>query len=141
MRNNSGVTVIEMMVVIGIVAILATVAVPGFIGWVPNYRLRSGAEDIHSTLQLARLTAIKRNKTAIVSFNTGNETYTASVNAQTYQSGRMPAGIDIDSVSGGGFVQFDSQGLAASAVSIVVKNEQNKSKTVSVKLTGVSRIN
>jgi prepilin-type N-terminal cleavage/methylation domain-containing protein len=141
MRNNSGFSIMEMMVVVGIFAILAAVAVPGFISWFPNYKLRSGAEEIQSTLQLARLTAIKRNKTAIVSFNTGNETYTASVGAQTFRSGRMPAGINIDSVSGTGFVQFDSQGFAASSMNIVVKNRQNKSKTVSVKLTGNSRIN
>jgi type IV fimbrial biogenesis protein FimT len=141
MRNNSGFTILEMMVVIGIAAIMAAIAVPGFIGWFANYRLRSGAEEIQSTLQLARLTAIKQNKAATVSFNTGNETYTASVGGQTFRSGQMPAGINIDSVSGSGFVQFDSQGVAASAVDIVVKNQQSKSKTVSVKLAGVSRIN
>lgn len=141
MRNNSGFTIMEMMVVIGILAIAAAIAVPGFIGWLPNYKLRSGAEDIQSTLQLTRQTAIKQNDTAIVSFNTGSETYTATVDAQTFRSGQMPAGINIDTVSGDGFVEFDSQGFATSAVDIVVKNRQNKSKTVRVKLTGNSRIN
>ena len=141
MRNNSGFTIMEIMVVIGIIAIAGAIAVPGFIGWFPNYKLRSGAEDIQSTLQLTRQTAIKQNKTAIVSFNTASETYTATVDAQIFQSGQMSVGIDIDSVSGAGFVQFDSQGFAASAVNIVVKNRQNKSKTISVKLTGNSRIN
>ena len=141
MRNNEGVTIIEIMVVIGIIAILAAIAVPGFVGWIPNYKLRSGTEDIQSTLQHARIRAIKQNTSAVVSFNTGNETYAASVGAQTFRSGKMPTGIDIDSVSGAGFVQFNSEGFAASAVNIVVNNGQGNSKTVRVKLTGVSRIN
>ncbi|UCF92648.1 MAG: GspH/FimT family pseudopilin [Desulfobacterales bacterium] len=138
MRKNSGFTVIELMVTIAIVAILAGLAVPGFVGWLPNYRLRSGAEEIQSTLQLARIRAIKQNATATVSFDMANETYQASVDGQAFQSGRMPAGVVIDSVSG--TAEFGTRGFAASPVDIRLKNSLGKSKTITVKLTGNSRI-
>ena len=114
MRSNSGFTLTELMVTIAVIAILASIAVPNFIAWLPNYRLRSGAEEIQSTLQLARITAIKENATTKVSLNTANETYRATVGSRTIRSGRMPAGIDISSAvfGTGTFVEFDNQGYA-----------------------------
>ena len=61
MRNNSGLTIIELMVVIGILAILAGVAIPGFISWLPNYRMRSAADEVYSTLQNVKLRAVREN--------------------------------------------------------------------------------
>lgn len=39
MLKNEAFTIVEMMVVIGIHAILSYIAIPGFIGWLPKYRL------------------------------------------------------------------------------------------------------
>ena len=145
MRKNAGFTLTEIMVTIAIIAIFASLAVPNFIGWLPNYRLRSGAEDIQSTLQLARVTAIKRNATATVSFDIANETYRASVEGQTFRSGKMPAGINIFSATfgGGTFVQFDSQGIAINNTdgSANLVNNLGRAKSITVYITGNSRIN
>jgi type IV fimbrial biogenesis protein FimT len=145
MPKNSGFTLMELMVTIAVIAILASLAVPNIIGWLPNYRLRSGAEDIQSTLQLARITAIKRNATATVSFDIANETYRASVEGQTFRSGKMPAEIDISSATfgGGTFVQFDSQGIAINNTdgSANLINNLGRTKTITVYITGNSRIN
>ena len=142
MQKNSGFTFTELMVTIAVIAILASLAIPNFIAWMPNYRLRSGAEEIQSTLQFARITAIKRNATATVTFDIANETYRASIGGQAIRGGRMPAGIDINSTSfGGASVQFDSRGIANNAGNAVVRNDLGKSKTIEVYLTGNSRIN
>ncbi len=145
MRKNSGYTLTELMVTIAVIAILASLAIPNFIAWLPNYRLRSGAEEIQSTLQLARVTAIKENATATVTFDTANETYRASVGGQTIREGRMPAGIDINTAvfGGGAFVQFDNQGIAINNTdgNAVVRNNLGRTKTIAVSITGNSRIN
>ena len=145
MRTNSGFTLTELMVTIAVIAILASLAIPNFIGWLPNYRLRSGAEEIHSTLQLARVRAIKDNATATVTFNTANETYQASVGGQTFRRGRMPAGIDMNSAvfGGGAFVQFDSRGVAINNTdgSAQVRNSSGRTQTITVSITGNARIN
>jgi len=140
MRKNSGFTITELMVTIAVVAILASLAIPNFIDWLPNYRLRSGAEEIQSTLQFARITAIKRNATATVAFDIANETYRASVGGQAIRGGRMPAGIDINSAFGGTSVQFDSRGIASAAGTAVVRNNLGRSRTIRVYITGNSRI-
>jgi type IV fimbrial biogenesis protein FimT len=142
MRKNSGFTITELMVTIAVIAILASLAIPNFIAWLPNYRLRSGTEEIQSTLQFARLTAIKRNATATVTFDIANETYRAFVvGGQTIRGGRMPAGIDIDSTDfGGDSVEFNSRGIATPAGTAVVRNNLGKAKTIRVYITGNSRI-
>ena len=144
MHRNSGFTLTELMVTIAVIAILASLAVPNFIGWLPNYRLQTGAEEIQSTLQLTRMTAIKENATAIVSFNTANETYQATVDGEIIRSGRMPAGIDIFSAvfGGGSFVEYDSQGYTINNTdgSAQVRNSSGRTKTITVSITGNSRI-
>jgi Tfp pilus assembly protein FimT len=145
MRNQSGLTVIGLMMAFAIVAILASLATPNFIAWLPNYRLQSGAEEIHSTLQLARVRAIKQNATVTVTFNTANETYQASVEGQTYRRGQMPAGIDINSAvfGGGAFVQFDSRGATINNTdgSVQLRNNSGRTQTITVSITGNARIN
>jgi prepilin-type N-terminal cleavage/methylation domain-containing protein len=149
MRKNSGFTFTELMVTIAIVAILASLAIPNFIAWLPNYRLQSGAEDIQSTLQLARITAIKENATVTVAFNTANETYQASVQkplepVRIFRRGRMPAGIDIFSAvfGGGASVEFDNQGITENNTdgSAQLINNSGRAKTITVSITGNSRI-
>jgi type IV fimbrial biogenesis protein FimT len=142
MRNNSGYTITELMVTIAVIAILASLAIPSFIAWLPNYRLRSGAEEIQSTLQLARITAIKENSTVTVDFNTANETYRAFVvGGQTIRGGRMPAGIDIDSTDfGGDSVEFNSRGIPTAAGTAVVRNNLGRLRKIEVYITGNSRI-
>ena len=144
MQNDHGFSMTELMVVIAIISILAGLAIPNLIGWLPNYRLRTGAEDIQSTLQLARLTAIKENSTVTVVFDLGNDTFKASVEAKTFRNGKMPSGIDINSATFGGVpsVQFNSHGfLTGPAGSVSVKNSRGKAKIIAVNMTGYSRIN
>jgi len=48
---------------------LATIAIPGFSRWLPNYRLRVATRDLFSNVQHAKLTAVKRHRTCAITFN------------------------------------------------------------------------
>jgi type IV fimbrial biogenesis protein FimT len=66
MRSGAGFTLLELMVAIGITAILATVAVPSFTSMMRNNRSASEANAALSVFTLARSEAIKRNRPVIV---------------------------------------------------------------------------
>ncbi len=143
MHRNQGFTLIELITVIAIIALVAGIVMPSVTTWLPKYRLRSGAEEIQSALQLARLGAIKQNTNSVVAFDTANHTFRATINGQMLKFGKMPAGITIDSItSPAGKVEFDSRGLAnASSGDIQVKNNLGGTKTITVNIVGNAKIN
>ena len=61
-----GFTAIELMVTIGIAAILAALAAPSFTGLMERWRVRQAAEGLQSTLYYARSEAIKRGGNVVM---------------------------------------------------------------------------
>ncbi len=76
MQNKRGLTIIELVVVMCILAVMVLIAIPNIGRWLPRYRLRSAARDVASNMQLARLGSIKDNREWALLFD---------VNAQSYQ--------------------------------------------------------
>lgn len=60
--NQRGVTLIELLIAMAILAILLGVAVPNFTTWLQNTQIRTATESIKNGLQLARAEAIRRNE-------------------------------------------------------------------------------
>lgn len=60
-RSLEGLSLIEMLVVVAIVAILAATGIPSFNEWIQNTQIRTAAESIASGLQTARAEAIRRS--------------------------------------------------------------------------------
>lgn len=70
-NTQSGVTIIELMVAVIVLAIVTAAAVPSFTQFVANTQIRSTSESIRNGLQLARAEAVKRN--AQIRFSLGND--------------------------------------------------------------------
>lgn len=143
MRKNTGYSLIELVIAMAIIIIMASIALPKFISWLPNYYLRSAAEDIQSTLHFARTNAIKRYTSAVVVFSPADDSYSVILGGQTLKSGQMPPHVGIESAvfGGGPTVQFDNRGLAFGFNgSVLVKNSRGVTKEIFVDLTGNSRI-
>ncbi len=71
MMKKQGFTLIELLVTIVIIGVLASIAIPAFSTWYPNYKLRGAATDLYSNLQWAKLQAVKENADCAVVFNPG----------------------------------------------------------------------
>jgi type IV fimbrial biogenesis protein FimT len=59
--SERGVTLIELMVGIAIVALVLGLGVPSYAEWIQNSRIRNAAESILNGLRLARSEAVTRN--------------------------------------------------------------------------------
>ena len=70
MRRNSGFTMYEMMVVIAIIAILATVTMPSFLSWLTAHRLRGASINLIADMEMAKIRAIRENTFVAVQFGT-----------------------------------------------------------------------
>ena len=151
----------ELMVVFAILTVLAGIAVPNLIAWLPKYRLNQAAGDIHSMLQNARMQAIKANRPVVVLFDpdgngklegeylafvhkneTGGSEWTRESDEPIVARGRVPRGVEILRTE---FAQnrlrFNSRGLLMDVnKSVFLKNSRNLSKEITVYVTGNSRI-
>ena len=82
--SQSGLTTIELLVVVAIIGILSAMAVPSFVEFIRNQRIRALATDLHVSLMRTRSEAIKRNKDVTI----------APVTAGSWQSGWTVADPD-----------------------------------------------
>ena len=63
--KQSGTTLLELLVVLAVLSILLTLAVPNFAAFVRNSRLSSATNELISSLHLARSEAIKRRSRVV----------------------------------------------------------------------------
>ena len=96
MRNDRGFTLMELMITMAIIGIIAVTAIPNMIGWVPRYRMSTGARDVHDAVQLAKIRAVKENVSTVLTFNAGNGSYALFVD-----NGAGTADADLDGIPDG----------------------------------------
>ncbi|MDZ7833272.1 MAG: GspH/FimT family protein [Desulfobacterales bacterium] len=161
MGKKYGFTLIELMVAIAIIAILSSIAVPNYISYRNNQQVTRAARQVYSTLQSAKMTAIKDNATVFIDFVNGsgsagtfrvfedlddNDTFDAGTD-DVIQEGQMPPGVTMADAGFSGDTQavFNSMGIARKPDgslnfgSVEVKNNIRCSE-IRVSATGSIRI-
>jgi prepilin-type N-terminal cleavage/methylation domain-containing protein len=163
MRKNSGFSLIELMIVIAIIAIVTAISSPYLITYIYSSKLDSAVRDLQSTMQYARLRAVRENADVVVTFTIGagnSGTYTAFVDdggttgsggiagnwskdgdEATVRSGTMPNNVDMYRVTfsgGGGLnISFNGRGRPNGPGSARMRiASQNRYKRVSVSIAG-----
>jgi prepilin-type N-terminal cleavage/methylation domain-containing protein len=112
LRPASGFTMIEVMVVIGILAVAATIVAPNLIGWRGRTSLRAAVNELRGDLLMMKTLAIKENTTVTVTLNRQTANYTISFNGRDLKSVPLPSGISLNpgSQSETAVYSFNSRG-------------------------------
>lgn len=75
-KNESGFSLFELMVVIAIIGIMSTIAIPNYISWRNNAALRGTAFELKSEMESLKMRAIKTGgNIGIVFTSSGYETF------------------------------------------------------------------
>jgi prepilin-type N-terminal cleavage/methylation domain-containing protein len=128
-----GLTLIEIIAVIGVAAILMAIAIPNFNSVFPGLRLTQAARQVATDLQNARMRAIAQNAATTVTFDQSAGTYTFGGDA--FDIDQLYPGITISSVSANPV--FTSRGTANGTYNITLSNG---STTRQVQVTPVGRV-
>ncbi|RJP58620.1 MAG: prepilin-type N-terminal cleavage/methylation domain-containing protein [Deltaproteobacteria bacterium] len=75
LRGNSGFTIIELIAVAAIIAVMAAIAIPNIISWIPVIRVNSAARDMVSEMQLVRMKAVSEKNDYVITFDTTTNQY------------------------------------------------------------------
>lgn len=94
---QTGVTLVELIVTMSVVAILATLAIPSFRSLLLNREISASAESVLNGLQIARAEAVRRN-TQIQFVLNGDSTWTVGCVAVTAS---CPASIQASTLGDG----------------------------------------
>jgi type IV fimbrial biogenesis protein FimT len=75
--RNCGFSMIELMVVVAMLAVLASVAIPEMSKLIKNAKLKTATRQLVSSLQEMKFRAIKENATTVMIIDEANDKYTA----------------------------------------------------------------
>ena len=146
MMNRKGVTLIELIVVVAIIAIGAVLTTPNISGWLPSYRLRNASRDVASIMRVAQLKAVSNNTQYQVVFNPGNSTYVLQYRdtggnwVDEGSTFTLPTGVNFVTTLVGDTATFSSNSTATGG-NIVLTNTKGTQKTVNLLgLTGRIRV-
>ena len=143
MGKNSGFSLIELIVVMGIFALLTAIAIPNYLKWLPKHRVGSATRDVMSAVEFARINAIKTNAAVTVNFDFGNDSLTVvDSGATTLRTHRMHSDVDLQDNGLGTPVTFNGHGFSTQAGQVIVTNSNDAtiSRTIMLTLGGNTSI-
>jgi Tfp pilus assembly protein FimT len=153
LRNNeSGWTVVETIVIVLIVGIIATIAIPNFTPMLETTKLRAAALNIQRLLAAARTRAVSdpnvhcgvffRDSVVMILPDTSGTPYVVTAqDSNTKYLGiyKLPKKIFVYSLAAdpitNNFIVFRGDGSAKYGGSVYVVNRYNKTRTISVRAT------
>ncbi|MBS3919035.1 MAG: prepilin-type N-terminal cleavage/methylation domain-containing protein [Deltaproteobacteria bacterium] len=140
--NRRGVTLLELIIVMVIIGIGATLLAPGIGTWIPIYRLKGATRDVVSTLRTAQMKAISINTDYQVNFSNAT-TYvleyrnTLGVFVTEGSPQTLPSGIQFTTFPR--IFQFNPNSTASLTGALTLTNTKGSTRTITL-TTATGRI-
>lgn len=136
---SSGGSLLELVVVLALVGIMASMAGPSFQSLNARLQARTATAEIASTLRMARQLAMARRERLLMRFDLPGKTISlqradADAILTVYRYGDK--GIVVDEPTAGCELLFHPSGRSATASTIVIHDRDNRRTTITVSLSG-----
>lgn len=142
----SGFSIIELLVVMAIIGVMITFAVPSYNEFIANQRARTSAQTLLGSLMYARSEAIKVNGNVTVTANANGwaDGWTIVSNGTQIKNQQALQGVNIAEAAGTAIVTYNGRGRigGANAITFTVCDTGNHAlkRTVEVELSGRPKV-
>ena len=145
--NKRGVTLLELIIVMVIIAIGSLALAPNIGSWISNYRLRSATRDVASILRTAQAKAVSSNLMYGVGFDANSCQLYRSSGGLSPEGGeiRLPTGIQFNNNTfqvnpdlGKPFAQFNTDSTSGTG-GVTLRNTKGSQKRITL-TTSTGRI-
>jgi prepilin-type N-terminal cleavage/methylation domain-containing protein len=142
--NNRGFTLMEMIVTLGLLAIMAAIALPATSGWRKNAQYKQAAREVVSVLRRARSVAVQQNQSCTVTIDLTNRKY-ALAGAET----GFPKNITVEAKAASGdtwqkngsfSITFRPQGTSGETIFVRINGDDNLAVQVDSTATGLAHM-
>lgn len=110
-NKNSGFTLLELTIIVCIIGIIATIGIPTFLSWIPDYRLRNQAKELYADMYLAKMKAVKEYSKYRIVFVTSADTSYKLIN----NNGEIEKTVKLSSADSGDKIFFGCGAATKSA--------------------------
>jgi type II secretion system protein H len=151
-RTKRGFTLVELLIVIGIIGILSTIALFGWRGYQDNVNLRTAARDVATDIAATKQRAVSEGVQYRITFSTAANNYiieqgTAAGAPYTTIQTKSPtafgagSGLSINSAnfSGAQQVLFFTRGTLSSGA-VIMRNSKGSQATITVNFAGKTHV-
>ncbi len=142
--NNRGFTLMELIVTLGLLAIMTAIAVPATSGWRKNAQHKEAAREVVSVLRRARSIAVQQNQSTTVTIDLTNRKYTLAGTDTIFSKGvkvesKVAVG-DAWAQNGTIAITFRPQGTANGTIFVRINGDNNLQVRVDSTATGLAHM-